>query len=210
MNFQAKLIKINRILLAFLVVLLLASCNGILPESDPINQKGNMYNGVITENESKVKKDYICLDVPYQRYAGFNWCLPASAAMTLDFLGVEVSQQELARNIINPDGLGDIYKMVKYAKDLGFDASFRVLTIEQIEDYLSQEIPLIAIQKYKQSNPLAHARVIIGYDSQKKEIISNDPTIGNNYTIPYDQFLNLNLTANPKYSMAIVIAPTCI
>ena len=128
--------------------------------------------------------------------------------MTLNFFGLQVSQQELALKIIKPNGLGDIYKMVRFAKDLGFEASFTVLTLEQIEESLFNKIPLIAIQKYKESNPLAHARVIIGYDAEKKEIITNDPTIGKNYTVSYNQFKNLNLTANPEYCMAIVITPT--
>ncbi len=210
MRIWAKLMKISKIVLVIAVALFLTSCNGIMPESDFVNQEDSLYSSIVAENGNKAKTGSVCLEVPYQRYAGVNWCLPASAAMTLNFLGLQVSQQELAQQIINPDGFGDVYKMVKYARDLGFDASFKVLTIEQIEEYLSKEIPLIAIQKYKQSNPLAHARVIIGYDALKKEIITNDPTIGGNYTISYDQFLNLNLTANPKYSMAIVITPNYI
>ena len=97
--------------------------------------------------------------------------------------------------------------MVKFAKELGFTASFTVLTLEEIEGYLSNQIPLISIQKYKESNPLAHARVIIGYDAEKKQILTNDPTIGEHYAVSYEQFLRLNLTSNSKYSMAIVIIP---
>lgn len=207
MKAWAKIIKISKAVLFIAAILFLTSCSGILPEQGTISQDGSLFGVITPENNFKSKSSSICLDVPYQRYGGVNWCLPASAAMTLDFFGLHLSQQELAKKIIKPDGLGDINKMVKFAKELGFTASFTVLTLEEIEGYLSNQIPLITIQKYKESNPLAHARVIIGYDAEKKQILTNDPTIGEHYAVSYEQFLRLNLTSNSKYSMAIVIIP---
>ena len=208
MKVWVKIIKISKAILIIGAVLFLTSCSGIIPKTDFVEQDSTFYGGMLPESELIAKGSSVCLEVPFQRYAGVNWCLPASASMTLNFFGLQVSQQELALKIIKPNGLGDIYKMVRFAKDLGFEASFTVLTLEQIEESLFNKIPLIAIQKYKESNPLAHARVIIGYDAEKKEIITNDPTIGKNYTVSYNQFKNLNLTANPEYCMAIVITPT--
>jgi hypothetical protein len=207
MRVWGKLFKIGKVFLIISTVFLLTSCSGLIPEADLGNENGFLDNGIITENENKAKVSSVFLEVPYQKYAGTNWCLPASGSMMLNFFGLQISQQELAQKIIKPDGLGDIYKMVKYAQDLGFDASFTVLTMEEIEEYLSHQIPLIAIQEYKENNPLAHARVITGFNSETQEIISNDPTIGQGYTISYDKFMDLNLTANPKYCMAIVITP---
>jgi len=208
MKVWGKLINVSKILLIISAVFFLTSCSGIIPETELVNQDSDLLtNDLLIENDYKTKTGSVYLEVPYQKYAGTNWCLPASGVMTLNYFGVQVTQQELAQKIIKPDGLGDIYKMVKFAKDLGFEASFTVLTMEEIEEYLYNQIPLIAIQKYKESNPLAHARVITGFDSEKKEIVTNDPTIGEDYTISYAQFMNLNLTANPKYSMAIVITP---
>ena len=207
MRVWAKLIKISKLILIIAAVFFLTSCSGIVPDTHLNNQNNNPLSGILPGNEDKAKSASICLDVPFQKYGGVNWCLPASAAMTLNFFGLQISQQELARSIIKPDGLGDITKMVKFAKDLGFNASFTVLTREEIEEYLSKQIPLIAIQKYKQSDPLAHARVVIGYDTEKKELYTNDPTLGEHYTVSYEQFTNLNLTANPKYCMTILITP---
>lgn len=207
MKVWAKVIQLSKIIVMIGAILLLTSCSGIVPASDLGNENAEINNSILPESENKAKVSSIYLEVPYQKYAGTNWCLPASGSMTLDFLGIQVSQQELAQNIIKPDGLGDIYKMVKFAQNLGFEASFTVLTIEEIEEYLTNQVPLIAIQEYKEANPLAHARVIIGFDSEKREIITNDPTIGKGYTLSYEEFMDLNLTANPKYSMAIVITP---
>jgi hypothetical protein len=208
MKVWGKLVNLSKILIIISAIFLLTSCSGIVPEAVNEEQGNTFSDSIVPGIENKAKLSSIYLEVPYQKYAGTDWCLPASASMTLNFLGLQISQQELAQKIIKPDGLGDIYKMVKFAKDLGFEASFTVLTMEEIEEYLSNNIPLIAIQKYKESNPLAHARVVIGFDSDKKEIISNDPTIGGNYTMSYETFMDLNLTANPKYSMAIVITPS--
>jgi hypothetical protein len=207
MKVWAKLINVSKILIIISAVFFLTSCSSVIPEVGIEEDATIPTDNPISEIENKAKIDSIYLDVPYQKYAGTNWCLPASGSMALNFFGINVSQQELAKKIIKPDGLGDIYKMVRFARDLGFEATFTVLTIEEIEKYLSNNIPLIAIQEYKVNNPLAHARVVIGFDSNKKEIISNDPTIGENYTMSYDTFMDLNLTSNPKYCMTIVITP---
>ena len=206
MKIWDKLMRITKVIVIISAVLLLTSCKGIIP-GVTLEEQGALNNSIIPVVENKAKVSSVYLEVPYQRYAGTNWCLPASGSMTLDYLGLKISQQELAQNIIKPNGLGDIYKMVRFAQNLGFEASFTVLKMEEIEDYLSNNIPLIAIQEYNKSNPLAHARVITGFDSNKKEIVSNDPTLGKNYTMSYEEFMDLNLTANPKYCMAIVIIP---
>lgn len=207
MKVWAKLINAAKILIIISAVFFLTSCSSVIPEVGIEEGETIPTDNLVSEIENKAKIDSIYLDVPYQKYAGTNWCLPASGSMTLNFFGLNISQQELAKKIIKPDGLGDIYKMVRFARDLGFEATFTVLTIEEIEKYLSNNIPLIAIQEYKENNPLAHARVVIGFDSNKKEIISNDPTIGKNYTMSYDTFMSLNLTSNPEYCMTIVMTP---
>lgn len=204
---RAKLTKLIQIVIMIGAVFFLTSCNGVLPDSQIQNENSKVEEIMLPGIENKAEINAICLDVPYQKFAGKDWCLPATGSMTLDYFGLSISQQELAQKIINPDGLGDIYKMVRFAKDLGFEAFFKVLTVEQIENYLIEEIPLIVIQEYKESNPLAHARVVTGFDSDKKEFTINDPTIGQGYTLSYVDFMNLNLTANPKYTMAIVITP---
>jgi len=207
-----KIKNITKILIIISTILLLTSCSGVVPETNLSidEQENSITDSLAPEIGSKSESTSVYLEVPYQKYAGTNWCLPASAAMTLDYLGLQISQQDLAKEIIKPDGLGDIYKMVKFARNLGFDSSFTALTMEEIEEYLSNNIPVIVIQEYKDNNPLAHARVVIGFDANTKEIISNDPTIGKDYSMSYEEFMDLNLTANPKYCMSIVITPSYI
>jgi len=96
--------------------------------------------------------------------------------------------------------------MIKYARELGFEAKYNYMTIEEIKNSLKQEIPVIAVQNYSLTLSYSHARVIIGYDDETQEIITNDPTAGKDYRISYSDFLSLNLNSNPDKCKVIVIS----
>ena len=96
--------------------------------------------------------------------------------------------------------------MIKYAKELGFDAKYNYMTIDEIKELLREDIPVIAIQNYSLSLPYSHARVITGYDDEKQEIINNDPTAGEDYIISYSDFTALNTGSNPDLFKVIVIS----
>ncbi|MEA1940255.1 MAG: C39 family peptidase, partial [Candidatus Caldatribacteriota bacterium] len=149
--------------------------------------------------------DYVYLDVPYEKYGGTNWCLPASGAMTFKYYGENISQAEIADAVIK-DGTSSVYKMVKYARDLGFEAKYNYMSIEEIKNLLNKDIPVIAVQNYSLTLPYSHARVIIGFDEEKQEVISNDPTAGEDYKISYSNFVALNTGINPDFFKIIVIS----
>jgi len=185
--------------LMIIVALFLTSCSGgglVTPELqfDP------------EEGINKVEEiDSVYLDVPYEKYAGANWCLPASGAMTFKYFGENISQAEIADAVIK-DGTSSVYKMVKYAKDLGFEAKYNYMTLEEVKDLLKKNIPVIAVQNYSLTLPYSHARVIIGYDDEKQEVISNDPTAGKDYKMSYSNFTALNTGINPNLFKILVIA----
>jgi len=191
--------KITAILFLMLIVsLFLTSCSGVVTPELQLD---------LDEEINKVEEiDYVYLDVSYEKYAGANWCLPASGVMTLHYYGENITQRELAKEVIGQNGLGNIPKMVKYAKELGFEAKYCSLTLEEIKNSLARNIPVIVIQDYSLSNSLAHARVIIGYDDIHQEIITNDPTIGKDYKISYSNFLALNISSNKDYCKSILIS----
>jgi len=181
--------------LILITSLFLTSCSGIVtpePQLDP---------GI--DNVDEV--DYIYLDVPYEKYAGTNWCLPASGAMNFKYFGEDISQQQIA-NVVITDGVSSVYKMIKYAKDLGFEAKYNYITIEDIKNLLKEDVPIIAIQNYSLTLPYSHARVIIGFDDEKQEVITNDPTAGKDYKISYSDFLDLNFNSNSGRCKVIVIS----
>ena len=178
------------------ISLFLTSCSGIVTPELQLD----------SEIEQLDEVDYIYLDVPYEKYAGANWCLPASGAMTFKYFGENITQQQIA-NVVITDGVGSVYKMIKYAKDLGFEAKYNYITIEDIKNLLKEDVPIIAIQNYSLTLPYSHARVIIGFDDEKQEVITNDPTAGKDYKISYSNFLDLNFNSNSDKCKVIVISP---
>ena len=189
--------KITTALFLMLIVsLFLTSCSGIVTPELQLD----------SEIDKLDNEDYIYLDVPYEKYAGPNWCLPASGAMEFHYFGKDITQQEIANAVIT-DGMSSVYKMVEYARDLGFEAIYNYMTIDEIKELLREDIPVIAIQNYSLSIPKCHARVIIGYDDQEQEVITNDPTAGKDYKISYPDFSALNTASNPDLCKVIIISP---
>jgi len=182
--------------LILIASLFLTSCSGIVTPELQLD----------SEIEQLDEVDYIYLDVPYEKYAGANWCLPASGAMTFKYFGENITQQQIA-NVVITDGVSSVYKMIKYAKDLGFEAKYNYITIEDIKNLLKEDVPIIAIQNYSLTLPYSHARVIIGFDDKKQEVITNDPTAGKDYKISYSDFLDLNFKSNSGKCKVIVISP---
>jgi hypothetical protein len=186
--------------LMIIVALFLTSCSGgglVTPEL----QLG------LDEEINKIEEiDYVYLNVPYEKYAGTNWCLPASGAMTFRYFGENITQQQIANVVIKNDK-SSVYKMIKYAKDFGFEAKFSYMTIEDIKNSLKKDVPVIAIQNYSLNIPYCHARVVIGYDDEKQEIITNDPTAGKDYKISFSTFTALNTGNNPDLCQVIIISP---
>jgi len=182
--------------LILIVSLFLTSCSGVVTPELQLDSEIDKVDDV----------DYIYLDVPYEKYAGVNWCLPASGAMTFKYFGENITQAEIAEEVIK-DGTSSVYKMITYARDLGFEAKYNYMTIDEIKEILREDIPIIAVQNYSLSILKSHARVIIGYDDEKQEVITNDPTAGEDYIIPYSDFTALNTGSNPDLCKVIIISP---
>jgi len=184
--------------LMLIVSLFLTSCSGVVTPELQLDPE---------EEINKVEDiDYVYLDVPYEKYAGYNWCLPASGAMTFKYFGENISQAEIASKVIT-NGTSSVFKFISYAKNLGFEVKYQSKTIEEIKVLLEEDIPVIAVQNYSLTIPYSHARVIIGFDDEKQEIITNDPTAGKDYKISYSDFLALNFNSNPDKCKVIVISP---
>jgi hypothetical protein len=182
--------------LMLIVSLFMTSCSGVVtPELD------------LDEGLNKVEEiGYVYLDVPYEKYAGVNWCLPASGAMTFKYFGMNISQSQIASKVIT-NGTSSVFKFISYAKSLGFDTKYQSKTIEEIKVLLKEDIPVIAVQNYSLTLSYSHARVIIGFDDEKEEVTTNDPTAGKDYIISYADFLALNFNSNPDKCKVIVISP---
>jgi len=206
--------------LMIIVTLFLTSCSGVVTPELQLESEEDMGKVEVVEevNEEQIEEAIeeiveeiiettgsAYLNVPYEKYAGTNWCLPASGAMTFKYFGMDISQSQIASSVIT-NGTSSVYKMVKYAKELGFEAKYNYMTLEEVKNLLTNDIPVIAVQNYTLSLPFSHARVIIGFDDEKQEIISNDPTAGKDYKMSYSNFAALNTGINPDLFKIIVIA----
>jgi hypothetical protein len=191
--------KISITLFLMLIVsLFLTSCSGVVT---PELQLG------LDEEINKVEEiDSVYLDVPYEKYAGPNWCLPASGAMTFKYFGENINQSEIASKVIK-NGSSSVFRFISFAKNLGFETKYQSKTIDEIKVLLEKDIPVIVVQNYSLTILKSHARVIIGFDDEKKEVITNDPTAGKDYKISYSDFLALNFNSNPDKCKVIVISP---
>ena len=185
--------------LMIIVSLFLTSCNGgglVTPELFDLDEEINKVEEI----------DYVYLEVPYERYAGYNWCLPASGAMTFKYFGEDICQSQIASKVIT-NGTSSVFRFISFAKNLGFEVKYQSKTIEEIKLLLEEDIPVIAIQNYSLNLPYSHARVIIGFDDEKEEVITNDPTAGKDHIISYADFLALNFNSNPDKCKVIVLSP---
>jgi len=184
--------------LMLIVSLFLTSCNGVVTPELQLD---------LDEEINKVEEiGYVYLDVPFEKYAGYNWCLPAAGAMTFKYFGENISQNLIASKVIT-NGTSSVFRFISYAKSLGFEVKYQSKTIEEIKALLKEDIPLIAVQNYSLTIPYSHARVIIGFDDEKEEVITNDPTAGRDYKISYADFSELNLSIDPDKCKVIVISP---
>jgi len=184
--------------LMIIVALFLTSCSGVVTPELQLNPE---------EDVNKVEEiSYVYLDVPYEKYAGYNWCLPASGAMAFKYFGENISQSEIASNVII-NGDSSVFKFISYAKSLGFETKYQSKTIEEIKVLLKEDIPVIAVQNYSLTILKSHARVIIGFDDETQEVITNDPTAGKDYKISYADFLALNFNSSPDKCKVIVLSP---
>ena len=145
----------------------------------------------------------VLLSVPYEKVKGKDWCLPASGAMVFSYYGESISQATIASKVI-VNGDSSTFRLVSYARELGYFSAWKRTSINEIEGYLKEGIPLIVIQKYSMTIKNTHARVITGFDSVKRELTLHDSVGKSNYKISYKAFFNLGFDSS-EMSQIIVI-----
>jgi len=145
----------------------------------------------------------VLLSVPYEKVQGKDWCIPASGAMVFKYYGENISQAVIASKIIINSN-ASTFRLVSYAKELGFLSERERISIKEIEGYLRKGIPLIVIQKYSMSIKNTHCRVITGFDNVKGELTLHDSAGKSNYKMSYKTFFKLGFNSS-EMSQIIVI-----
>ena len=145
----------------------------------------------------------VLLDVTYEKVQGKDWCLPASAAMVLGYYGENITQSVIASRVItNSDA--STFRLVSYAKELGYFAEWKRKSIKDIEGYLREGVPLIVIQKYSQSIANTHCRVITGFDSVKAELTLHDSAGKSNYKMSYKEFAGMGFDSSGMFQIIVI------
>ena len=145
----------------------------------------------------------VLLSVPYEKVKGKDWCLPASGVMIFGYYGGNISQAVIADKVI-VNGDSSTFRLVSYARELGYFAAWKRIDIEEIESYLRQGIPLIVIQKYSLTIKNTHCRVIIGFNSVKRELTLHDSVDGSNYKMGYKVFFDLGFDSSEMSQIIII------
>jgi len=101
-------------------------------------------------------------------------------------------------------GNPNLFKLLSYARELGYEAEWKRVAISEIEDNLRQGVPLIAIQKYSNAIPNEHSRVIMGFDTVSQELTLHDSAGKSNYKISYKAFFGLGFD-DSEMSQIIVL-----
>ena len=145
----------------------------------------------------------ILLSVPYEKVGGKDWCLPASGAMVFGYYGKNISQSIIASKVI-VNGDSSSFRLVSYARQLGFVAAWKRKSITEIEGYLREGVPLIAIQRYSLTIKNTHARVIIGFDSVKRELTLHDSVGKVGYKMSYKEFFDLGFDSSEMMQIIVI------
>lgn len=136
--------------------------------------------GIIKENtrqrsaEFAPKPDFYINNVPFfpqERY----YCGPASLASVINFYGISVSEEEIAKQVYNPKLNGALsMDMLNYARAKGLDAAYYKGSMEDIKKEISLGRPLIIFLDLGYSfYPVRHYIVAVGYDDKTDYLIAH-------------------------------------
>jgi ABC-type bacteriocin/lantibiotic exporter with double-glycine peptidase domain len=120
------------------------------------------------------------LPVPHQRQQQEADCLAACAAMVLAYLNVQIKYQQLLR-LLKVKPYGTPGQNLKYLSSLGLQIAYREGSLEQIKNYLQNDVPCITLVRTADLSywdyGTDHAVVVVGFDEQT--IYVNDPAFDN-------------------------------
>mgnify|MGYP001569020085 FL=1 len=120
-----------------------------------------------------------------------DYCGPASLAMIFNFYGLNVSQDEIAREIFSPELKGTLsLEIVSYAFKKGFDADVYGGSMADLRSKLEAGFPLIVSHKAEKNDKRVHYLVVFGFDDAKEVFYGySDTKNGQAHAIDYRKFL---------------------
>ena len=100
------------------------------------------------------------------------WCLPASTKSALNYYGMEITQEEIADYVINPEtGLGSPSRLEENSDKLGIKVHCNSLTLEKIKNEIKKGNPVIVLLDYSLENKGNHFYVIDGFNEEEMRLM---------------------------------------
>ena len=116
------------------------------------------------------------LSVPYLAQQK-DTCAAASLAMVLRYWDADVSQDDIAAELLQPELHGILgSRLEAFARSRGFAAIAYAGDMPQLRDYLAKGRPLIVAWKIGRDQ--FHNVVATGFDEGTGDVVVNDPAVG--------------------------------
>jgi ABC-type bacteriocin/lantibiotic exporter with double-glycine peptidase domain len=126
------------------------------------------------------------LSVPYVPQQK-DTCAAASLAMVLRYWNADVSHDDIAAELLQPQLHGILgSRLEAFARERGFTAIAYAGDMPQLRDYLEKGRPLIVAWKVGRGQ--YHNVVVIGFDGTTGEVVVNDPAVGAGRTVAVSDF----------------------
>jgi len=124
------------------------------------------------------------LNVAHSRQETETGCLTACAQMVLNYLGIQRSQDELARQMHSIPHVGTVGRNILNLQSPGLHVIYTHGTLEHLQLWLAQEMPTIALVQtvelpYWGKIQARHAVVVVGLDEESVYLLdpARDPEI---------------------------------
>lgn len=120
----------------------------------------------------------VLLPISHRKQASEGDCLAACAAMLLDHLGLTRGYSDL-RQLLRIRSYGAPASNIRLLAQLGLNVTYSVTDLSGLFQLLQQGLPVIVFLRtgdlpyWKYSTD--HAVVVVGYDSETRQIFLNDP-----------------------------------
>ncbi len=146
-------------ILILILIFVLISCS----------QKTSVYESISSSDDAKVIEN-----VPFVKQKDW-FCGPAAMASVMRFYGLNISQDEIAKEVFTPKLKGALISdMEYYAREMGFKAETKNGDLNMLISFINEGIPpivLVDIGKWIVSQP--HYYVVYGYNKSKNTFLLN-------------------------------------
>lgn len=104
-------------------------------------------------------------------------CAAAALSMVMAYWETPVAQDDIARELLQPELRGILgSRLQAFARSHGFDAIAYKGDLAQLREYVQKGRPLIVAWKVGRNR--YHNVVVVGFDTERRVVIVNNPAIG--------------------------------